>query len=176
MMAEPDIARLPVMIDSSKWKVIEAGLKCLQGKAIVNSISMKEGEEQFIEQAKIVKRFGAAVVVMAFDETGQADSFERRIEICERAYKILTEQVKFPPEDIIFDPNVLTIGTGMEEHSNYAVDFIKAVEWIKRTFRTQKPAEASAMFPFPSAEMMWSVKPCIQSFCFMPSGPDWIWE
>jgi 5-methyltetrahydrofolate--homocysteine methyltransferase len=132
MMAEPDIARLPVMIDSSKWKVIEAGLKCLQGKAIVNSISMKEGEEQFIEQAKTVKRFGAAVVVMAFDETGQADSYERRIEICERAYKILTEKVKFPPEDIIFDPNVLTIGTGMEEHSNYAVDFIKAVEWIKK--------------------------------------------
>jgi 5-methyltetrahydrofolate--homocysteine methyltransferase len=132
MMAEPDIARLPVMIDSSKWKVIEAGLKCLQGKAIVNSISMKEGEEQFIEQAKIVKRFGAAVVVMAFDETGQADSYERRIEICERAYKILTEKVKFPPEDIIFDPNVLTIGTGMEEHSNYAVDFIKSVEWIKK--------------------------------------------
>ncbi len=132
MMAEPDIARLPVMIDSSKWKVIEAGLKCLQGKAIVNSISLKEGEEQFIEQAKIVKRFGAAVVVMAFDETGQADSYERRIEICERAYKILTEKVKFRPEDIIFDPNVLTIGTGMEEHSNYAVDFIKAVEWIKK--------------------------------------------
>jgi 5-methyltetrahydrofolate--homocysteine methyltransferase len=132
MMTEPDIARLPVMIDSSKWKVIEAGLKCLQGKAIVNSISMKEGDEQFIEQAKTVKRFGAAVVVMAFDETGQADSYERRIEICERAYKILTEKVKFPPEDIIFDPNVLTIGTGMEEHSNYAVDFIKAVEWIKK--------------------------------------------
>ena len=132
MMAEPDIAKLPVMVDSSKWNVIEAGLKCLQGKAIVNSISLKEGEEKFIEQAKTIKRFGAAVVVMAFDETGQADSYERRLEICERAYTILTQQVKIPPQDIIFDPNVLTIGTGLEEHSNYAVDFIKAVEWIKK--------------------------------------------
>ncbi len=131
MMAEPDIAKLPVMVDSSKWKVIEAGLKCLQGKAIVNSISMKEGEEKFIEQAKTIKRFGAAVVVMAFDEKGQADNFTRRIEICKRAYTILTEQVKFPPQDIIFDPNVLTIGTGIEEHNNYAVDFINSVKWIK---------------------------------------------
>lgn len=132
MMAEPDIAKLPVMVDSSKWKVIEAGLKCLQGKAIVNSISLKEGEKVFIEQARTIKRFGAAVVVMAFDETGQADSYERRIEICERAYKILTEKVNFPPQDIIFDPNVLTIGTGMEEHNNYAVDFIKTIKWIKK--------------------------------------------
>jgi 5-methyltetrahydrofolate--homocysteine methyltransferase len=132
MMAEPDIAKLPVMVDSSKWKVIEAGLKCLQGKAIVNSISMKEGEEIFIEQARTIKRFGAAVVVMAFDETGQADSYERRIEICRRAYNLLTEKVNFPPQDIIFDPNVLTIGTGMEEHNNYAVDFIKTIKWIKK--------------------------------------------
>jgi 5-methyltetrahydrofolate--homocysteine methyltransferase len=132
MMAEPDIAKLPVMVDSSKWKVIESGLKCLQGKAIVNSISMKEGEEAFIEQAKTIKRFGAAAVVMAFDEKGQADSYERRIEICQRAYKILTEKVNFPPQDIIFDPNVLTIGTGMEEHANYAVDFIHAIQWIKK--------------------------------------------
>jgi 5-methyltetrahydrofolate--homocysteine methyltransferase len=132
MMAEPDIAKLPVMVDSSKWKVIEAGLKCLQGKAIVNSISLKEGEEIFIEQARTVKRFGAAVVVMAFDETGQADSYERRIEICRRAYNILTEKVNFPPQDIIFDPNVLTIGTGMEEHNNYAIDFIKTIKWIKK--------------------------------------------
>jgi 5-methyltetrahydrofolate--homocysteine methyltransferase len=131
LMAEPDIAKLPVMIDSSKWKVIEAGLKCLQGKAIVNSISLKEGEETFIQQAKEIKRFGAAVVVMAFDETGQADNFERRQEICGRAYKILTEQVNFPPQDIIFDPNVLTIGTGLEEHNNFAVDFINSVRWIK---------------------------------------------
>jgi 5-methyltetrahydrofolate--homocysteine methyltransferase len=132
MMAEPDIAKLPVMIDSSKWNVIEAGLKCLQGKAIVNSISLKEGEKNFIEQAVRIKRYGAAVIVMAFDQTGQADSYDRRIEICERAYKILTEKVHFPPEDIIFDPNVLTIGTGMEEHNNYAVDFIQSVKWIKK--------------------------------------------
>ncbi len=131
LMAEPDIAKLPVMIDSSKWNVIEAGLKCLQGKAIVNSISLKEGEDVFISHAKEIKRFGAAVVVMAFDEKGQADSFERRKEICGRAYKILTEQVNFPPQDIIFDPNVLTIGTGIEEHDNFAVDFINSVRWIK---------------------------------------------
>ena len=131
LMAEPDIARLPVMVDSSKWEVIEAGLKCLQGKAIVNSISMKEGEEQFLEQARKIKRYGAAVVVMAFDEKGQADNFERRVEICTRAYKLLTEKIGFPAEDIIFDPNILTIGTGMEEHNNYAVDFINAVRWIK---------------------------------------------
>ncbi len=132
MMAEPDIAKLPVMIDSSKWNVIEAGLKCLQGKAIVNSISLKEGEEAFIEQARIVRRFGAAVVVMAFDEKGQADNLERRVEICKRAYEILTETVKFPPEDIIFDPNVLTVGTGLEEHNNYVVDFIESLKWIKK--------------------------------------------
>ncbi len=131
MMAEPDIARLPVMIDSSKWSVIEAGLKCVQGKAIVNSISLKEGEEQFREQAEKVKRYGAALVVMAFDEKGQADTFERRKEICSRAYRILTEEVKLSPQDIIFDPNILTIGTGLEEHNNYAVDFIDSVRWIK---------------------------------------------
>ena len=131
MMAEPDIAKLPVMIDSSKWKVIEAGLKCLQGKAIVNSISLKEGENAFIQQAKTIHRFGAAVIVMAFDEKGQADTLERRKEICSRAYKILTEKVGFHPQDIIFDPNVLTIGTGIEEHNNYAVDFINSVNWIK---------------------------------------------
>ena len=131
LMAEPDIAKLPIMIDSSKWNVIEEGLKCLQGKAIVNSISLKEGEENFIKQAKIIKRYGAAVVVMAFDEKGQADNFERRKEICGRAYKILTEKVNFPAQDIIFDPNVLTVGTGIEEHNNYAVDFINSVKWIK---------------------------------------------
>ncbi len=131
IMAEPDIAKLPIMIDSSKWKVIEAGLKCLQGKAIVNSISLKEGEEAFIQQAKSIRHYGAAVIVMAFDEVGQADNLERRKEICSRAYKILTEKVKFLPQDIIFDPNVLTIGTGIEEHNNYAVYFIEAVKWIK---------------------------------------------
>jgi len=131
MGSEPDIARLPVMIDSSKWEVLEAGLKCVQGKAIVNSISLKEGEELFVEKAEKIKGYGAAVVVMAFDEEGQADSFERRIEICERAYKLLTKKVKFPAEDIIFDPNVLAVATGIEEHNNYAVDFIKATKWIK---------------------------------------------
>jgi len=129
--AEPDIARLPFMVDSSKWSVIESGLKCLQGKGVVNSISMKEGEEAFIQQAREVMRYGAAVIVMAFDEQGQADTYERRIEICERAYKILTEKVGFPPQDIIFDPNILTVGTGIEQHNNYAVDFIQATAWIK---------------------------------------------
>eukprot|EP01041_Mallomonas_annulata_P021605 gene21605-41700_t len=118
--AEPDIARVPVMIDSSKWEVIEAGLKCVQGKTIVNSISMKEGEAKFIEQAKACLRYGAAVVVMAFDEVGQADTADRKVEICERAYRILTEQIGFPPEDIIFDPNIFAVATGIDEHNNYA--------------------------------------------------------
>jgi 5-methyltetrahydrofolate--homocysteine methyltransferase len=129
--SEPDICKVPVMVDSSKWEVIEAGLKCLQGKGIVNSISLKEGEEKFLHQAKLVRRYGAAVVVMAFDERGQADSFERRIAVCQRAYDLLVKKVGFPPQDIIFDPNVLTVGTGMEEHANYAVDFIRATKWIK---------------------------------------------
>ena len=131
LASEPEVAKVPIMVDSSKWEVIEAGLKCLQGKGIVNSISLKEGEAKFIEHAKKVLRYGAAVVVMAFDERGQADSFERRIEVCKRAYDILTMQVGFPPEDIIFDPNVLTVGTGIEEHANYALDFIRATHWIK---------------------------------------------
>ena len=131
LMAEPDVAKVPVMVDSSKFSVIEAGLKCLQGKAVVNSISLKEGEAKFIEQAEKIKNYGAAVVVMAFDEKGQADSFERRIEICTKAYNILVNEVKFPAEDIIFDPNVLAIATGIEEHNNYAIDFIKTTEWIK---------------------------------------------
>jgi len=131
MASEPDIARLPVMIDSSKWSVIEAGLKCVQGKSIVNSISLKEGEEQFRHQAKLVKRYGAAVVVMAFDEQGQADNLARRIEICQRAYNILVNDIHIPPTDIIFDPNILTVATGIEEHNNYALDFIHATRWIK---------------------------------------------
>jgi 5-methyltetrahydrofolate--homocysteine methyltransferase len=130
--SEPEIARVPVMVDSSKWSVIEAGLKCVQGKGVVNSISLKEGEEKFKKQAKLVRRYGAAVVVMAFDEKGQADTFERRIEVCERCYRILTQEVGFPPQDIIFDPNVLTLATGMDEHNNYAVDFIRATHWIKQ--------------------------------------------
>ncbi|WP_082605386.1 methionine synthase [Curvibacter sp. PAE-UM] len=129
--SEPDIARVPIMIDSSKWSVIEAGLRCIQGKGIVNSISMKEGVEEFKRQARLVKRYGAAAVVMAFDEKGQADTYQRKIEICERAYRILVDEVDFPPEDIIFDPNIFAIATGIEEHNNYAVDFIEATSWIK---------------------------------------------
>ena len=132
IMSEPEIARVPIMIDSSKWEVIEAGLKCLQGKSIVNSISLKEGEEVFIERARMIQKLGAATVVMAFDEQGQADTYQRKIEVCERAYRILTEKVGFNPHDIIFDPNVLAVATGIEEHDNYAVDFIKATGWIKR--------------------------------------------
>lgn len=131
IMSEPDISRLPVMIDSSKFEVIEAGLQCLQGKSIVNSISLKEGEEVFKKQARTIMRYGAAVVVMAFDEKGQADSFQRRIDICQRAYNILTKELNFPPEDIIFDPNILTIATGIDEHNNYAVDFFATTRWIK---------------------------------------------
>jgi len=129
--SEPDIARVPIMIDSSKWEIIEAGLKCVQGKSVVNSISLKAGEEEFIYQATQIKRYGAAVIVMAFDEAGQADSYERRIEICERAYRVLVDKVKFPPQDIIFDPNIFPVATGMEEHQNNAVDFFNATKWIK---------------------------------------------
>ncbi len=138
MMSEPDISKLPVMIDSSKFEVIEAGLGCLQGKSIVNSISLKEGKDKFIEQARRILQYGAAVVVMSFDEKGQADSVQRRKDICQRAYDILTKEVGFPPEDIIFDPNVLTIGTGIEEHNNYAVDFIEATRWIKENLQYAK--------------------------------------
>jgi len=131
--SEPDISRVPVMIDSSKWHIIEAGLKCIQGKGIVNSISMKEGEEKFIEQAKLIRKYGAAAIVMAFDEEGQADTCDRKVEICTRAYKILTEVVGFPPEDIIFDPNIFAVATGIEEHNNYGMDFIEATQIIKDT-------------------------------------------
>jgi len=129
--SEPDISRVPIMIDSSKWSVIEAGLRCIQGKGIVNSISMKEGVEGFKQQAQLIKRYGAAAVIMAFDEKGQADTYQRKIEICERAYRVLVDEVDFPPEDIIFDPNIFAIATGIEEHDNYAVDFIEATRWIK---------------------------------------------
>lgn len=129
--SEPDISRVPVMVDSSKWEIIEAGLKCIQGKGVVNSISLKEGEEEFIARAKKVKRYGAAVIVMAFDEDGQADNYERRIEICKRSYDVLVEKVNFPPQDIIFDPNIFPVATGMEEHRNNAVDFFKATRWIR---------------------------------------------
>ena len=132
--AEPDIARVPVMVDSSKWSVIEAGLRCLQGKGIVNSISMKEGEAVFLEHARKVQQYGAAAVVMAFDEQGQADTCARKVEICSRAYQLLTRELDFPPEDIIFDPNIFAIATGIEEHDNYAVDFIEATRELKRRF------------------------------------------
>ena len=135
---ESDIARVPVMVDSSKWDVIQAGLKCLQGKGIVNSISLKEGEEKFLAQAKLIRRYGAAVIVLAFDERGQADTFERKIEICARSYKLLTEKAGFPPQDIIFDPNILTVGTGIEEHNSYAVNFIEATRWIKENLPLAK--------------------------------------
>ncbi|WP_310631778.1 methionine synthase [Paraburkholderia sp.] len=130
--SEPDIARVPIMIDSSKWDVIEAGLQCVQGKAIVNSISLKEGREPFIHHAKLIRRYGAAAVVMAFDETGQADTYQRKIEICQRSYDVLVNEVGFLPEDIIFDPNIFAVATGIEEHNNYAVDFIEATRWIKQ--------------------------------------------
>ncbi|NOR73160.1 MAG: methionine synthase, partial [Mariprofundaceae bacterium] len=130
--SEPDISKIPVMIDSSKWNIIEAGLKCIQGKGVVNSISLKEGEEAFIHHARLLRKYGAAVIVMAFDEKGQADSYQRKTEICERSYRVLTEQCEFPPEDIIFDPNIFAVATGIEEHNNYAVDFIEATGWIKQ--------------------------------------------
>jgi 5-methyltetrahydrofolate--homocysteine methyltransferase len=129
--AEPDIARVPIMIDSSKWSIIEAGLKVAQGKCVVNSISMKEGEAEFLRQARLIRRYGAATIVMAFDEQGQADNYERRIEICQRAYTLLTEHVGFPPEDIIFDPNVFPVATGMDEHRRNAIDFFEATRWIR---------------------------------------------
>jgi 5-methyltetrahydrofolate--homocysteine methyltransferase len=130
--SEPEITRIPIVIDSSKWSVIEAGLKCLQGKAVVNSISLKNGEEDFLRQARLIRRYGAATIVMAFDEQGQADNFQRKIEICARAYDLLTKHANFPAPDIIFDPNILTVATGLEEHRNYAVDFINATQWIKK--------------------------------------------
>jgi 5-methyltetrahydrofolate--homocysteine methyltransferase len=136
--SEPDISRVPIMIDSSKWTVIEAGLKCLQGKGIVNSISLKEGEEKFKEHARLIRRYGAAMIVMAFDDKGQADSFERRIAICKRSYDILTQEVGVPPQDIIFDPNILTVATGIEEHNNYAIDYIRTAEWIKQNLPLSK--------------------------------------
>lgn len=131
LASEPEIARVPLMLDSSNFQVIEAGLKCTQGKSIVNSISLKEGEEVFLSHAKTIRRLGAATVVMAFDEQGQADTYERKIEVCERAYKLLTEKLKFPPQDIIFDPNILAVATGIEAHNSYAIDFIRATQWIK---------------------------------------------
>ncbi|MGB5482729.1 MAG: dihydropteroate synthase, partial [Eudoraea sp.] len=132
VMAEPDIARVPIMIDSSKWEIIEAGLQLVQGKCIVNSISLKEGEEEFIRQARLIRLYGAAVIIMAFDEKGQADNFERRIEIARRSYDILVNRVNFPPEDIIFDLNIFPVATGMEEHKQNSIDFIEATAWVRK--------------------------------------------
>jgi len=143
--SEPDIARVPIMIDSSKWTVIEAGLKCIQGKPIVNSISLKEGEEPFRKQARLIRRYGAASVVMAFDEVGQADTFKRKTEICQRCYQILVNEIGFPAEDIIFDPNIFAIATGIEEHDNYAVDFINATRWIKENLPAPRLVAAFQM-------------------------------
>ncbi len=175
MASEPDIARVPFMIDSSKWEIIEAGLKCVQGKPIVNSISLKEGEEKFVQSARLCRRYGAAVIVMAFDEQGQADNLQRRIEICGRAYRILTEQVGFPPEDIIFDPNILTVATGIEEHNNYGVDFIEAVRWIKGTCPTPWSPAACPTSPSPSAATTRCARPSTRCSCTTPSQRAWTW-
>ena len=172
--SEPDISRVPIVIDSSKWSVIERGLKWVQGKAVVNSISLKEGEEEFIRQANLVRSYGAAVIVMAFDETGQADTFERKIEICERAYRVLTEQVGFLPEDIIFDPNIFAIATGIEEHNNYAVDFINATRWIKENLPYAKVSGGVSNLSF-SFRGNNTIRVCTLYFCIMPFKPAWIW-
>ena len=173
--SEPDIARVPVMIDSSKWEVILAGLKCVQGKCIVNSISLKEGEEAFVEHARTVKQYGAAVIVMAFDEKGQADTYERKIEICERAYRLLIEKIDFNPQDIIFDPNVLAIATGMEEHNGYGLAFIRAVEWIKKNLPGAKVSGGVSNLSF-SFRGNNHVREAMHSvFLYHAIGKGWIW-
>lgn len=169
IVSEPDISRVPVMVDSSKWSVIEAGLKCLQGKSVVNSISMKEGKEAFIEHAKTILRYGAAVVVMAFDEDGQADSYERKIGICKKSYDILVNEVGFPPEDIIFDPNVFAVATGIEEHNNYGVDFINATQWICKIYLALMCPAGFPTSVSPSVATILSARQCIQCSSIMPS-------
>ena len=173
--AEPDIARVPIMIDSSKWEVIEAGLKCVQGKAIVNSISMKEGEAKFLEQATKCLRYGAAVVVMAFDEQGQADTRKRKVEICERAYALLTQRIGFPPEDIIFDPNIFAIATGIEEHDNYGVDFIEATRAIKQLLPHARVSGGVSNVSFSFRATSRCVARCIRCSFIMPSPRAWTW-
>ncbi len=169
--SEPDIAKVPVMIDSSRWSVLEAGLKCVQGKSVVNSISLKEGEAKFLEQARLIRRYGAAVVVMAFDEQGQADTLERKAAICSRSYKLLTEQAGFPPQDIIFDPNILTVATGMEEHNNYAVNFLEAARWIKQNLPHAKVSGGSkSMRRSPRTCSNWSRTFCSIAAPTPPSG------
>ena len=172
--SEPEIARVPVMIDSSKWEVIVAGLKCLQGKSIVNSISLKEGEDKFLEHARTIKQYGAATVVMAFDEKGQADTYERKIEVCERAYRLLVDKIGFNPHDIIFDPNVLAVATGMDEHNNYAVDFIRATGWIRKNLPGAH-VSGGVTFPSLSAAIITFARRCMPYSFTMPSARAWIW-
>lgn len=173
--AEPDIARVPVMIDSSKFEIIEAGLKCVQGKSIVNSISLKEGEEKFLQQARLVHNYGAAVVVMAFDEVGQADTYERKVEIRSRAYKLLTEKAGLSPEDIIFDPNVFAVATGIEEHNNYGVDFIQATKTIRETMPLThiSGGVSNLSFSFRGNEPV--RERCMPCSFTMPFRSAWIW-
>ena len=185
--SEPDIARVPIMIDSSKWSVIEAGLKCVQGKAIVNSISMKEGEAAFLEHARKVRRYGAAVVVMAFDEQGQADTIERKVSICERAYELLTEKIGFPPEDIIFDPNIFAVATGIEEHNGYGLAFIEATRQIKQKlpYVHVSGGVSNLSFSFRGNEgvrqamhsvfLGWSAPQCRQLCCRRPGRHPGLW-
>ena len=152
--SEPDIARIPIMVDSSKWEILEAGLQVVQGKPVVNSISLKEGEANFIEQAKKIKRYGAAVIVMAFDEVGQADNYERRIEIAKRSYDILVNEIDFPPEDIIFDLNIFPVATGMDEHRRNAIDFIEATRWVRTNLPYVSVSGGVSNVSFLSEEMM----------------------
>jgi 5-methyltetrahydrofolate--homocysteine methyltransferase len=173
--SEPDISRVPIMIDSSKWEILEAGLRCVQGKSVVNSISLKGGEEEFMRQAKTIKRFGAAVIVMLFDEAGQADNYERRIEIAERAYRILTEKVHFPAGDIIFDPNIFPVATGMEEHRKNALDFFRGTKWIKENLPGAKISGGVSNVSFSFRGMTKCGKPCTLPFYTMPSKTEWIW-
>lgn len=173
--AEPDIARVPVMIDSSKWEVIEAGLKCVSGKPIVNSISMKEGEAQFLEQARLCLDYGAAVVVMAFDEVGQADTRERKVEICTRAYDLLTG-IGFPPEDIIFDPNVFAVATGIEEHDRYALDFLEATRAIKAACPHVHVSGDCRTFRSASAATRPCAGRCTRSSSITRFPPGWTWR
>ncbi len=170
--SEPDIARIPIMIDSSKWEIIEAGLKVVQGKSVVNSISLKEGEAEFIHHAKLVKRYGAAVIVMAFDEVGQADTYQRRIDICKRSYDILVNRVNFPPQDIIFDPNIFPVATGMEEHRKNALDFFMATKWIRENLPYANVSGGVSNVSFPLGEMIQFAKPCTLLFYIMPFNTE----
>ena len=167
LAVEPEIAKVPFMIDSSKWSVIETGLKCVQGKSIVNSISLKEGEKVFLEQAKLVQAYGAAVIVMAFDEKGQAETCERKFNICKRAYDLLTDKLNFNPHDIIFDPNIFAVATGIKEHNEYALNFFNATKEIKKNFLMLKFLEESPMYHLVLEEIILSEKRCILVFYIM---------